>query len=190
MTHVPSIALTGLKHVGKSTVGSSLATALGFEFVDLDDLLVRRAIHERLVDPTPERTQFSEPAIRVIFRTLGADRFGEWEADALGNMPEAYRNTSIVLATGGGVCDHPASMEIITSRYHVLYLRNDPVVLYERASSRGVPAFLDPDRPKEHFREIARRRDALYRHYADHVVDVSGLSQQDVVAQIIEHYAT
>ncbi|HKK48528.1 MAG TPA: shikimate kinase [Alkalispirochaeta sp.] len=183
-----SIALTGLKHVGKSTIGRGVAAALKWDFVDLDDLLVRRGLHDNIISSDPPAGSNDEPSIRTLFRALGASRFGEWEGDALREVPTTYRETPIILATGGGVCDHPESMNLITSHYHVLYLRNDPVVLYQRAIKHGVPAFLDQDRPLDHFLEIARRRDVRYTHYADEIIDVAGLSRNDAVARIIEHH--
>jgi len=37
-----SIVLIGMAGVGKSTVGSSLAQALGFDFIDLDDYIAEK----------------------------------------------------------------------------------------------------------------------------------------------------
>ncbi|MFO8042950.1 MAG: shikimate kinase [Alkalispirochaeta sp.] len=188
MTSPNSIALTGLKHVGKSTIGRRLSHFLHLEFVDLDDLLVRRALYENVIAPEPGDTATAEPRIRSVYRALGSGAFGTWEAEAIRDIPTTYRGTGTVLATGGGVCDHPDSMELIRAAYYVLYLWNDPVVLYQRAVSHGVPAFLDQDRPRDHFLEIAERRDALYRTHADHVVDIAGLSIDDAIAQILAHY--
>ncbi len=183
-----SIALTGLKHVGKTTIGRGAATTLGWDFIDLDDLMVRRGIHDHVIPPGAADTPQNEPLIRTLFRTLGAARFGEWEAEALRDVPTTSRASHIFLATGGGVCDHPESMRLLTSNYHVLYLRHNPVVLYERAVRRGVPAFLDEDRPRDHFLEIARRRDALYAESADQIIDVAGLSPKDAIARLIAHH--
>ncbi len=182
-----SIALTGLKHVGKTTIGREVATALGWNFMDLDDLLVRRGIHENVIPPNVAQSPNDPPLIRTLFRALGPELFGKWEADALREIPTTYGASHTVLATGGGVCDHPDSMHLLTINYHVLYLRHTPVVLYERAVKRGVPAFLDQDRPREHFMEIARRRDELYARSADQIIDVAGLSPADAVARIIQH---
>ena len=90
------------------------------------------------------------------------------------------------LATGGGVCDHPATMAVLSTNYRMLYLHNDPLVLYDRSVRGGVPAFLDPERPREHFLEIAARRDARYREHADLVVDITGLHPDEALARIME----
>lgn len=188
MSSPSSIALTGLKHVGKSTIGRRLSHLLSLDFVDLDDLLIRRAVYENIITPEPGDTATAEPRIRSVYRALGSEAFGRWEAEVIRDVPTTYRETGTVLATGGGVCDHPESMELIRAAYCVLYLQNDPVVLYQRAVNHGVPAFLDQDRPRDHFLEIAERRDALYRTHADHVVDIAGLSIDDAIAQILAHY--
>jgi shikimate kinase len=158
------------------------------QFFDLDELLIRRAEQENIVPPATRDQPPGEPRIRSVYRALGSARFGVWEADAIRSMPRMPRQPHTVLATGGGVCDHPDTMRLLTETFHVLYLRNDPIVLYERASRRGIPAFLDQHRPREHFLEIAHRRDALYRRYADKVVDVAGLSVAEAIARIIADY--
>ena len=182
MHHPQSIAVTGLKHVGKSTLGHALSVRLGLPFLDLDDLLVRRAQYENILPPgrTPE------PPIRTVFRALGAARFGEWEAECVREIPSTVSGAAVVLATGGGVCDHPETMAVLSTNYRMLYLHNDPLVLYDRSVRGGVPAFLDPDRPREHFLEIAARRDARYREHADLVVDITGLHPDEALARIME----
>lgn len=187
-----SVALTGLKHVGKSAVGRLLARERGALFLDLDDLLVRRAEQERLPGFST-RLADDTPPVRSLFRQLGSVRFGEWEAEALREVPAIAGDRHVVLATGGGVCDRSESMELLSMMFTVLYLHNEHLLLYERSIRYGIPAFLDPDRPRDHFLEIADRRDRIYRLHADLTVDLRGCdirqSTQRVTDVMREYYA-
>lgn len=175
-TPIHSYALTGLKHSGKTTLGRRLARELALPFTDLDDEMVRRAVSEGIIT-TPGG---DEPAIRRVYRQIGASAFGLWEAECLRRV-----SPPVVLATGGGVCDHPPTMEALKEHYRLLYLQDDPLVLYERIVRGGVPAFLDPNRPQDHFLEIAERRGEIYRQAADVIVDLSGASRREAFNRLL-----
>lgn len=83
MTASVSVWLVGLSGAGKSAVGPRLARRLGWEFVDLDDEVVRRAGR-----PVPD-----------IFRRVGEEGFRRLEAEATAGL--AGRR-GVVVATGGG----------------------------------------------------------------------------------------
>jgi shikimate kinase len=115
-----------------------------------------------------------------VYRKLGGTAFGTWEAECLRLL-----SLPVVLATGGGVCDHPPTMQVLKEHYHVLYLHDDPLVLYERIVRGGIPAFLDPIRPQEHFLEIAERRGEIYRQTADVIVDLSGATRSEAFTRLL-----
>lgn len=77
------IFLVGFMGSGKTTVGRLLAEKLGFEFVDLDDEICRRA----------------GTTIPDIFERAGEAAFRQMETETL---KEIVRRTNIVVALGGG----------------------------------------------------------------------------------------
>jgi len=79
------VALTGFMGSGKTTVGQQLAELLGWEFVDLDELIEQ---HERL-------------AIRELFAQRGEAEFRNIEHLALRSVL-ARTSTPTVIALGGG----------------------------------------------------------------------------------------
>ncbi len=183
------IAFTGLKHSGKTTLARRLSRRLAYTFRDLDHEMVRAAEHDGRFSRSSE-TEGDRNPIRSLYRAVGGDRFRSWETEVLTRITAARTGDDpavrpVLLATGGGICDNREAMGILGEHYYVLYLRNDPLVLYERIAARGIPAFLDPSRPRDHFLEIAAGRDTLYQRSAREVVDLSGLTPEEAFRELL-----
>ena len=105
-----SIILLGIKHCGKSTQGKLLAKHFSCPFFDTDD----------------EVTALTGKSPREIYSELGKEAFIEAEKNACQNLVEkilsqasastaqsqAEANVSVI-ATGGGICNNPAALEIL-----------------------------------------------------------------------------
>ena len=175
------LTLVGLKHVGKSSVARELASSIGGAvLVDIDDEMIRQAQHEGWFHPP---TAGGAPQIRELYRFMGLPAFATWEATVI-ERTIALTHPFCILATGGGVCDNSAAMELLQISRPIVYLYDDPAILYERIIRRGVPAFLDQSDPETSFRQIADRRDQIYRTQADAVITVTGLSVEQAARQI------
>ena len=98
------ITLTGFMGSGKTTVGKVLADFLGCPFMDLDDLVVKKAGKS-----IPE--QDGEPAFRLL------------EAQVLRKTVEKYAESTAVLALGGGAVLEPASAALLHEKTVCIYLR-------------------------------------------------------------------
>ena len=79
-----NIVLIGMPASGKSTVGAILAKEFGREFIDTDEMIVRRAGME----------------ITEIFAQHGEKYFRDLEEEC---VKEASARSSVIIATGGGV---------------------------------------------------------------------------------------
>jgi len=157
------LALVGLPGVGKSTVGSALAGALGAAFVDVDDVV-------------EERTGCTPAA---LLRTAGETPFREAEAQALADA--LARPGDVVVATGGGVIESDASRGLLRDFGTVVHLVVRPEVLLARLDGGDRPLVADPS--LERIDALAARRGPWYDEVADVVVDASG-DVDDVVARI------
>lgn len=181
-----TVALTGLKHVGKSTIGRRVAQRLQIRFDDLDDLLVEEYRSEVSSD-----TNGLAVTPREIYRSSD-DLFRRLEHRALVNylagVPyhEDSGGRSGILATGGGISDNEAAFALLNTSAKTIFLDELIDVLYHRIISNGVPSFLDAERPEEHFREIAERRRSAYLVAADHVIPTNGLTPTAVGDAIIQ----
>ncbi|MGA2764888.1 MAG: shikimate kinase [Spirochaetia bacterium] len=100
----PRIALIGFMGAGKTTVGKILARELGYDFVDTDDAIVRRA---------------GAPIAR-IFQTQGEAAFRRLEAEALESLAGRLRT---VIAAGGGAPAQESNRQFFRTRAATFHLR-------------------------------------------------------------------
>lgn len=104
------IYIIGFMGSGKTTAGKRLATALGWQFLDLDKQI----------------EQVEKQLIKDIFKYRGEDYFRKIEADILLNLQTAE---DTVISTGGGTPCFGTNMEFMTGSGLVIYLRMTPVQL-------------------------------------------------------------
>jgi shikimate kinase len=160
-------------------MGMRLADSTGARFLDLDSLIVERAAPGDDGDP--------RSTIRDVYRSMQERAFRELEHETLAGVLQKRPAEPLILALGGGVAENRSALQMLRDNTRMLYLANDPLVLYDRATARGLPAFLDPTRPREHFLEIAGRRDSEYRRYAHEVVDLTGLSKAQAHSKLLDY---
>jgi shikimate kinase len=163
------IVLIGLRRSGKTTVGRLDAAATGWELRDTDELVAR--------------TTGRSPADWI--RGEGLAAFRRAEAAVVASLAGAR---GVVVATGGGVPLDETNREILRVSSWVAYLRVDPWILAERASSEPDaaqrPLLAGRDLVEETFVLFAER-DALYRRWCDLIVDGSR-SPEEVAARIVD----
>ncbi|HEX7386444.1 MAG TPA: shikimate kinase [Castellaniella sp.] len=139
---------------GKTTIGRHLATALGREFLDLDQAIEARC------------------GVRVatIFDIEGEAGFRRRETAAL---DEYSRTPGIVLATGGGAVLAEENRTLLKVRGCVVYLRAGVDELYRRVSrDRNRPLLHTPD-PRQRLTDLIAQRQHLYEEVADVTLDTA-----------------
>ncbi len=107
------IFLTGLPGSGKSSVGSSMASLLGWNFIDTDDLLAG---------------QNGMPVGQVLTE-LGEERFRQLESELLRSAADSEK---VVIATGGGVVISAANREFMRERGLTIYLQVSVETAWQR----------------------------------------------------------
>ena len=155
------IALLGVRGAGKTTIGTELAARLKVEFAELD----------RLVE--------SEAGLSLadIFATHGEAYFRQLEVAALRRF--LARDTSAVLATGGGIVENTAAWTLLEQHTTTVWLRASVDAHWTRVLRQGDPRPM-AGRPtaKAELRRLLARREPLYRR-ARYRVDTS---RRDVAA--------
>ncbi len=159
------ITLTGFMGGGKTTVGRILADALGCPFLDLDDLIVKKA----------------GKSIPDIFAQDGEPAFRQLEARLLRQTVEKYGESTAVLSLGGGAILAPASATLVHENTVCIYLRAALDTLLSRLAGETAGRPL----ADASLAERLAAREPLYEKTAHVVIDTDGLSPEDVSDEII-----
>lgn len=154
---VENIVLIGMPGCGKSAVGRALARALEKEFVDLD-----RLIEEEARKPIPR-----------IFAEEGEAAFRDLESRT---VREAGARTGCVLSTGGGVVTRPENYAP---------LHQNGVIVHIVRPLKKLPTAGRPVSQSTDIHTLWRRREPLYRSFADLTVDNGG-PMEETVRKILE----
>lgn len=158
------IVLTGFMGTGKSTVGRIVATELGFDFVDTDDMI------ESVHGPIPE-----------IFRTLGEAAFREMERQVAASLAE---RENLVISTGGRLMLDPANVASLAPTSQIYCLTAPaPVILRRATAAPGARPLLDTPDPEQRIAELLAERGPSYRRFIQ--VPTHGSSPQAVAERIV-----
>ena len=159
------ITLTGFMGSGKTTVGKVLADFLGCPFMDLDDLIVKKA----------------GKSIPEIFAEDGEAAFRQLEARLLRQTVEKYTENTVVLALGGGAVTAPASAALLREKTVCIYLRASLETLLQRLEGETAGRPL----ADASLADRLAAREPLYEQTAHVIIDTDGLSPDEVADEMI-----
>jgi shikimate kinase len=158
-------ALIGMAGVGKSTIGSSLAKALGFEFIDLDIYLYQK----------------EGQTIQQIIDAQGEAALLEMEKRGIYEIELAFK----VISPGGSIIYIPEIMQYLKQSTCLIFL-DDTFENIEKklgdATIRGIVGL----RSKS-LEEIYHERQPLYIKYADITINVAGKTKEEVISEILKY---
>ena len=158
-----NLVLIGMPGAGKSTIGALLAKAKAFDFIDVDECIIKR---------------YNMP-LQEMIDSQGVDVFLAREVEEI--MRLSVENT--VIATGGSAVLREEAMAHLTHSGHVIYLNPPLDVLAQRLTnmqSRGVAA-----PPCATLAEVYATRKPLYHRFAEITIDNGGQSAEETVAEIL-----
>lgn len=164
---VERVLLWGFMASGKTVVAARLAERLGWEHIDLDEEIVRRA---------------GRP-ISDIFREQGEAGFRRLEVEVTRDLID---RREVVLSPGGGWVTNPGITESIPPRTLTIWLQVQPSTVLERlrADHDGPvrPLLAAPD-PLERIRALLNARESAYGRAA-HAIPTDGRSVESIVDEI------
>jgi len=163
-----NIILTGFMATGKTTVGRTLASQLGYDFVDTDQLIESRI----------------GMTIAEFFQVRGEAAFRKMEADLARELAD---KSGLVIATGGRFMLDGDNAITLGKSGRVFCLVATPEEILQRAGSDGhVRPLLQVPNPLEHIIELLQQRKKGYGQFPQFVTsDKSPESVADDLAGIL-----
>lgn len=139
-----NIVLIGMPSAGKTTIGKMLEQRMQKEFIDLDDVIIKKA----------------GKSIPEIFEESGEAGFRAIETEV---SIELAKTNNKIIATGGGTIKHKVNMD---------YLRLNGITIFiDRDVDKLISA--DPNRPlsksMEALQQMHKERLPLYQKYAAYI---------------------
>ncbi|GLI54344.1 shikimate kinase [Thermodesulfovibrio yellowstonii] len=163
-----NIVLIGFMGTGKTSVGKVIAKKLGFEFVDVDEVIEKATGME----------------ISQIFSKFGESCFRDIEEEMIKLITQKRRQ---VIATGGGVVLRDENMKRLKKDGVIFCLRASENVIFERLKQTTNRPLLQVENPEERIKELLQKRMSLYEK-ADFCIDTEGLTPEEVAEKIIKEY--
>jgi len=165
-----NLILIGYRATGKTTLAKLLAARLGWEWIDADVEIERRA----------------GKSIARIFAEDGEPAFRDLEAEVIAELCGRER---LVLAAGGGAPMREESRRAMRQSGKVVWLLAPPETILARMSADPT----NPDRrpnltdrgPLEEIIQLLARREPIYRESAHLTVDTEGSTPEQLVSEIL-----
>ncbi len=164
------ITLIGYRGSGKSSVAAPLADALGWNWIDADDEIERRA----------------DCSICEIFENAGESRFRELEEETLEELLSQYQ---LVIAAGGGAILSEKTRRKMKSSGPVVWLKASVEILASRIDSdvstiKRRPK-LTSQGGRQEIEDVLAVREPLYRDCATLTVETDTCNISEIVTSIL-----
>lgn len=164
-----NLILCGYQGCGKTTIGQKFCEQNNYDFIDTDQLICQ---------------QQQQTCIKAIHKTLGEHEFRDVENKVI-HAINTSNNT--LIATGGGAVVKPSNVKRLKELGKIIYLYLEPNAIYSRILQRGaLPHIFRKSTLQQDFKRYIDSRKTLYQSIADHIIDTTNRSVDDVVRLIQE----
>jgi len=166
----PAINLyfVGFMGTGKTTVGRAVAQRMGFQLLDSDVEIERKA-----GKPIPE-----------IFATQGEPAFRALEREFI---EHGHPKEKCIVACGGGLVVQPGMLELLQSKGIVMCLHASVETILKRTQGSKHRPLLNVENPLERIQTLYAQREPVYRR-AGTVILTDGRPLIDIVAHVVRAY--
>lgn len=161
---IDSIAVCGFMGCGKSTVGRALADALGFSFVDTDEMITAQA----------------GCSIADIFAESGEGGFRDMEHEAIARAALRRR---CVISTGGGAMTFERNAKLLAQHTLVIHISRSFEDCYKTVCTRRNRPIAG-QKSREELLMLYNSRLAAYEKYAAYTLINDG-SVDEAIARLL-----
>jgi len=161
-----NVALYGFMGVGKSTLGEALSERLGYGFVDMDEVIERRAGMK----------------IKEIFATEGEEGFRALEKVVAKELADKDR---YVIACGGGAVLYPENVEALRRNSVLILLTASIDEIVERTQGSDERPLLNVEDARAEAEALLRKRMPRYLEAADLIIDTTDAPPTQLADEII-----
>lgn len=163
--NIRNIMLIGFMGAGKTFTGRELARIMGMRFIDMDEIIVKKA----------------GMSINEIFSRYGEERFRDIETEVLKEISD---KDGMVVGCGGGVIVKDRNLPLLKKAGIVIFLKASPEVIYERVKDDNSRPLLNVDDPIRRIKELLARRMDRYLNVAEITIDTDGKTPLEVAEEI------
>jgi shikimate kinase len=165
-----NIVLIGYRATGKTTLARLLAERLGWQWIDADVEIERRA----------------GKSIARVFAEDGEPAFRDLESQVIADLCQRER---LVVAAGGGATVRPQNREAMRANGRVVWLTAAPGTILDRMLGDATtpdrrPSLTDKD-PLAEIVGLLARREPIYREAAHVIVDSEGKTPEQVAEEVL-----
>lgn len=163
-----NIVLIGLRGSGKTTVGKILAQKTDREFIEMDELVTRKA----------------GLTIPEIVEKYGWEKFRDIEEEVTGQLAKL---DNIINASGGGVVTREQNIARLKKKGVLVWLQAGVDTLANRiGEDKGRPPLVEGRTGREDMEITFKERKALYQQAADLAVNTESKTPEEVAEGIIK----
>ena len=162
-----NIVLIGMRGSGKTTVAKILARKLGREFIEMDELITRKA----------------GLSIPGIVERYGWEKFRDIEEEVASEVAE---RDNIVNAAGGGVVTREKNIPELKKNGILVWLKASVETLVRRIGEDTARPLLVGRTQREDMEITLNQRKPLYQKAADLAIDTEDKTPEEVAEAIIK----
>lgn len=161
-----AITLIGMPASGKSTVGKILAKKLGWDFVDLDDLIKEKTgkSYDEILEQDGEK------------RLLDLENKFALELD--------FKNSEgLIFSPGGSIIYSPEAMEKIKNETRLIYIELPLSEIEKRLKERPIKGGI-VGLQESRLNKLFEERNSVYKRFADYVIKAKNMKEERIISQI------
>lgn len=162
-----NIILIGMRGSGKTTVAKLLSEKLNKQYVELDELIVKKV----------------GLTIPKVVEKYGWDFFRDKESEV---VQEVSLQTGKVISTGGGIVTRPENIDVLKKNGFFVLLNASAETLLKRVGDDlNRPFLTNGQNRKEEVGSLLQERKNLYEQAVDQVIETDHLNPDEVTDRII-----